>query len=150
MRLKSVQLCAGSWVPKLDNSHGVSRNNRPVTANVEYHSDGPLKCAADVPKDADRPHKRSLPPGLVRGKPVCDSARRKIPFSNTAVSTPSYKPAIQPAIIVFTIGTIVGVWADFSGGETATGNWGTPGNAEKAGPDFSEFAQVGEAVMLGR
>ena len=133
--LESAQLRAGSGVPKFDDSHRVPRNNRSVAMNVERHSDE-LKDAIDIPEHTDRPHKRSLPSRLVRSEPICDSARSEVPLSDTAVSASSYEPVIRP-IIVFIIGTIVGLWGDSSGGKIAAGNWGTPSNAEEAGFDLS-------------
>lgn len=148
MRLECAQLCAGLGIPKRDDPHRVPRNNRSVATKIECQFDTATKCANGVPQYADRPHKCSLRSSFVCGKPVCDSACYKIPFSDTAISTASYKPYVGPVCIILAIRTIVRFCGDFSGGTTVVKNWGAPSDTEEARFYFSEFAKVREAIVL--
>ena len=102
----------------------------------------------DGPQHGDGPHERSLPSRFVRGKPSHDFPCSNIPFSNTAVSTTCHEPVVRPVVVVAIIGTVVRFCGSFGGGAIVWRDWGSPGNAQKAGLDLSELAEVGETVML--
>jgi hypothetical protein len=102
----------------------------------------------DAPQHTDGPHEGPLPSYFVRGKPVCDSACSKIPSSNAAVCTTSNEPAVGPVIIVFITGTIVGLWGYFNRRTAVPGDWGTPGDAKRAGFYLSELTEIREAILV--